>query len=243
MHPLSAHEILQVWEQGQRQHSVGRALTMLAAACPDMMQDKLACISIGQRDASLLTLREQTFGSALNCFAECMQCQERTEFTINVADIRVASNSGEQMNEMTVDGFDLRFRLLNSLDLACIIKCNEPEEARKLLVQRCLLQVNQSDGTMISSKELSEDVIERFAAHIAEYDPQAEVLLNLKCPACSYGWQIIFDIASFFWAEICAQAQRLLYEVHTIAIAYGWREEDILSMSTVRRQFYLEMVS
>jgi len=51
-----------------------------------------------------------------------------------------------------------------------------------------------------------------------------------------------FDIASFFWAEICVQAKRLLREVHTLARAYGWREMDILSMSPARRQFYLEMV-
>ncbi|MFZ3168358.1 MAG: hypothetical protein WA130_12135 [Candidatus Methanoperedens sp.] len=242
MHPLSAQDILQVWELGQRQHPVGRALTMLAAACPDMMRDKLACLSIGQRDACLLTLREQTFGAKLNGFAECTQCKERTEFTMNVADIRVASNSDEQVYELTVEGFDLRFHLPNSLDLAAIINCNDQAEARSLLVQRCLLQVNRS-GAMISSKELSEEVTARFVAHIAECDPQSEVLLNLKCPACSYSWQIMFDIVSFFWTEICAQANRLLHEVHILAIAYGWCEEDILSLSTDRRQFYLEMVS
>ncbi len=243
MHPLSAHEILLVWELGQRQHPVGRALTILAAACPDMMRDELACLSIGQRDECLLTLREQTFGAMLNGFAECTQCRERIEFAMNVADIRVASHSDESVHELTVEGFDLRFRLPNSLDLATIINCKGPAEARSLLVQRCLLQANRSGGAMISSKELSEDVIAKFVARIAECDPQAEVLLNLKCHACGYSWQIIFDIVSFFWAEICAQANRLLYEVHTLAIAYGWREEDILSLSTARRQFYLEMVS
>jgi hypothetical protein len=35
--------------------------------------------------------------------------------------------------------------------------------------------------------------------------------------------------------------RRLLREVHTLALAYGWREADILNMSARRRRFYLEM--
>ena len=56
-------------------------------------------------------------------------------------------------------------------------------------------------------------------------------------------WAVMFDVVSFFWSEICVQAKRLLREVHTLARAYGWREVDILGMSTARRQFYLEMVT
>jgi hypothetical protein len=83
----------------------------------------------------------------------------------------------------------------------------------------------------------------KLAERMAEYDPQAEVLLNVECPDCNYNWQVVFDIVSFFWAEIASQAKRLLHEVHILALAYGWREADILSLSATRRQFYLEMVS
>ena len=76
---------------------------------------------------------------------------------------------------------------------------------------------------------------------MARRDPQAEVLLDLDCPACNHRWQILFDIASFFYAEVSAYAKRLLREVHTLARRYGWREADILSMSTARRQFYIEL--
>jgi hypothetical protein len=78
---------------------------------------------------------------------------------------------------------------------------------------------------------------------MAACDPQAEVLLDLNCPACGHGWQALFDVVAFFWAELAAQAKRLLREVHTLARAYGWREADILGMSARRRQFYLEMVT
>ena len=87
---------------------------------------------------------------------------------------------------------------------------------------------------------LPETVITVLAKYMVECDPQAEVQLDLSCPACGYCWKMMFDIVSFFWSEICAQARRLLREVHTLARAYGWREADILSLSTARRHFYLE---
>jgi hypothetical protein len=80
------------------------------------------------------------------------------------------------------------------------------------------------------------------AERMAQADPQAEVQLALTCPACQHEWLATFDILSFFWIEINAWALRLLQEVHRLASAYGWRETDILGLSSWRRQFYLEMI-
>jgi len=68
------------------------------------------------------------------------------------------------------------------------------------------------------------------------------VRLDLACPSCGHLGQAIFDISAIFWAEISAQARRLLREIHLLASAYGWREADILAMSARRRQAYLEMI-
>jgi hypothetical protein len=242
MNSLSVHDILHVWEMGQDQHPMDRALTLLAVACPKTELNELAELSVGRRDAHLFTLRELTFGSRLNSFAECPQCQGRIEFNLNVADILAANYSAKQEHELSLDGFELRFRPLNSRDLRAVANCDDPSAARSLLIQRCVLQAS-CDGVMISSIELSEEVIVKLIAHLAECDPQADVLLELACPTCGYSWKLIFDIVSFFWAEISAQAKRLLHEVHSLAMAYGWREADILSMSTARRQFYLEVIS
>jgi hypothetical protein len=76
-----------------------------------------------------------------------------------------------------------------------------------------------------------------------EADPLTAMQLALSCPECGYQWQTAFDIESFFWSEINAWANRMLHEVHTLALRYGWREMDILAMSPWRRQFYLNMVS
>jgi hypothetical protein len=244
MRPFSAHDLLRVWEVGEDQHPLDRALILLAAACPELTWDELAALSVGQRDARLLTLRERTSGPGLNGFAECPRCAERLEFHVEVADLRVAAepDAEKEARKLVTDGVTLRFRLPNSRDLAAVLGCQDPAAARSLLVQRCVLEASR-DGTPVVGSELPAEATARLAECMAECDPQAEVLLDLRCPTCDHAWRALFDIVDFFWAELVAQAKRLLREVHTLARGYGWRESDILSMSARRRQSYLEMIA
>ena len=94
----------------------------------------------------------------------------------------------------------------------------------------------------IPAHELPDDLLAALADEMSARDPQAEVLLDLTCPACGSRWQALFDIAAFFWTELAAEAKRLLREVDALARAYGWREADILALSPQRRQAYLELV-
>lgn len=244
MRALTGEEILKIWELGQNQHPIDRALTFLAFACPEKSADELAALSIGQRDAHLLTLRELTFGSKMESYAECPKCGEKLEFTIGVADIRVAESLGTKKQEYTLASgeYQLNFRLPNSRDLASVIGYQDLNTVRNLIGQSCVLQIKR-EGVEINYHDLPAFVITQLAESIAEYDAQAEILLNLICPACNHSWQVLFDIVAFFWSELNTQAKRLLREVHILARYYGWREADILSMSNNRRNFYLDLVN
>ncbi len=249
MHALSAQEILRIWEIGSGQHPVDRALTILATAFPELPRESLVALSVGQRDGYLLDVRKWTFGTQLACFTECLKCCERLEFELDVADIQVEQSEAYpvppevyRVYMVQSEEYELRFRLPKSLDLAAIAVSSDIGAARDLLVQRCLLQVT-SDGVEVDVKAVPESAIATLAAQMGERDPQAEVQIDLACPACDYRWPVLFDIVVFLWKEICVQAKRLLREIHTLAWAYGWREADILSLSPARRQFYLEMVT
>ncbi|MDJ0729241.1 MAG: hypothetical protein QNJ33_04535 [Crocosphaera sp.] len=244
MRTLSPHDILQIWDFGQGQTNVERALTLLAFAFPDHTKEQLAELTIGQRDYYLLQLRELTLGAQLNGFTECPQCGERLEFELNAPDLRVGEPGRVKVSTqgLQVGGFEVQFRLPNSWDLAAIANCQDRVIADGLLLQRCIVQANLN-GSAISVQELPLEVITQLTNTMAEADPQAEILLSLNCAACQYEWQSLFDIVSFFWTELNTQGKRLLQEVHILAQYYGWREADILSMSTKRRQLYLEMVT
>jgi hypothetical protein len=244
MRALSAYQILQIWEVGQGQTSIERALTLLSFALPEKTKAELAALTVGQRDSYLLTLRELTLGAQLNGFTACPQCRERLEFELNAPALRLSDPEQPRPSSqvLQIEGFEVQFRLPNSWDLAAIANCQERVTADALLLQRCILQASLN-GSAISWQELPLEVIIKVTDSMVEADPQAEILLTLNCAACQHEWQTLFDILSFFWTELNAQAKRLLQEVHTLARFYGWREADILSMSARRRQLYLEMVT
>ncbi|MGL5803905.1 MAG: phage baseplate protein, partial [Xenococcaceae cyanobacterium] len=89
MRYLAANDILHIWEIGQNQHPLDRALTMLAVAMPDRTTDELARLSIGRRDSLLLRLREITLGQHLVSVAQCPQCGEQLELEMNVRDFQI----------------------------------------------------------------------------------------------------------------------------------------------------------
>jgi hypothetical protein len=242
MRALTAHDIVAVWERGERRHPVDRALVMLAAAWPASSLDELAELSIGRRDARLLAIREATFGPSLESFAECPSCGERLVFTMTTGEIRTPEPEGTGEIEVRSGEHLLRFRLPNSRDLAALATADDPGSGARLLAERCLLGRSR-DGSPVDDGDLPEAAVAALAGRMAECDPQAEVLIDMECLACAHRWQMLFDIAAFLWTEIAVAAKRLLREVHILARAYGWREADILSLSAARRQFYIEMVT
>jgi hypothetical protein len=230
MHTLSATELLDAWERGLGQRPAERALTLLAAVSPGTSPGALSDLSIGHRDAGLLAIREQTFGPSVTGLADCPNCSERIELTFDVSEIE-APAAPVPTESLTASG--VRFRLPDSRDLLALAGCADVATGRALLLQRCVI------GRDVDS--LAEEDVDAVVSGMAAADPQADVQLDLSCPACRHRWFAVFDIASFLWTEVNAWAHRTLQDVHRLALAYGWREPDILALSPWRRQVYLEM--
>jgi hypothetical protein len=91
------------------------------------------------------------------------------------------------------------------------------------------------------ASDWSDEDLDQIGQSLARADPLAETRLALRCPVCESQWEENLDIVSFLWREIEARARRLLFEIHTLASAYGWAEADILSLSEHRRALYFEM--
>ena len=245
MRPLTAHDLLRVWERGETEHPLDRALTLLAPACPKLTRKQLASLSIGQRDALLLALREKTFGQKLQASADCPQCRKRLEFALDVADFQIPSADEQpQYSEFTftAEGLSIRARFPNSMDLASVARQQDVSRARRILARRCVIELHDGDREF-DSEELPEIVISALSAEIAGREPLFEIELDLRCAECGHGWFAVFDIVAFLWAEISASAQRLLGEIHALARAYGWSEAETLALSARRRQLYIQMVT
>jgi hypothetical protein len=243
MRTPSIPDLLRAWERGLDQRPIQRALTLLAAAWPDTPPDVLAGLSIGQRDARLLTLRESIFGPHLASLAICPDCSESLELSFDVADIRVAPEI-EPAAELTasIEGYEVRFRLPNSRDLVAASNEAISDTMCQVLLQRCLLAVIHDDKAQ-PVNQLPTHIEQAIVERMANCDAQADIELTFTCPACEHQWQARFDIVSYLWTELDAWVCRILREVHVLASAYGWREDDILALGPRRRQIYLDMIS
>jgi hypothetical protein len=238
----SNSDLIALWERGTGQHAVDRALLLLAACSPSESQEDLARLSIGARDVRLLEIYERLFGPSLDAFAHCPACYEPLEYTLSTHELAKASSSPTELQPLVVDHgpVSLRLRLPNSLDFRAISTCTEPELAVKMLAERCIDEAT-IDGQAVSHIDLPSDLTETISSALAAADPGAEMLIDLNCAVCSHAWQVTLDMERFLWSKISATAKRLLRDVHALASAYGWRESDILALSTVRRHTYLEM--
>ncbi|OEY66748.1 hypothetical protein [Marinobacter sp. X15-166B] len=240
-----AEQLLNVWEQGLNQPLLQRALMLLAVACPDCSPDTLATLSIGERDSRLLQLRARLFGQQLSNTAVCPQCNERLEWQSCIADLLVDTDRADCKAggfELQTEGYQLRFRLPNSLDVAAAANAGGAEDAVQQLLLRCVIEIEQ-DGVNCANAPLPEGVVQALAERMEALDPQADIRTDLTCPECAHHWCALFDIASFLWAEVNGWAERMLHMVCRLAAAYGWSERDILNLSPVRRQLYLGMVA
>ena len=250
MRPLSATELIDVWEQGTRLPPLQQALLLLSVACPELNPDALAQASIGYRDALLLQLRAWTFGPHLDSVVDCPACGERLEFVLDSSEM-LDDGSEASQTPQAIETADLRIlvRAPNSLDLAAASRETDPAAARTALLARCIVEVqplaaNQDEaGTPPTPDALPDPTLAIVLQQLSVLDPQADVRLDLTCSACGHRWEALFDIVTYFWREIDDWAQRTPRDVHTLALAYGWSETDILNLSAWRRQSYLRMVT
>jgi hypothetical protein len=242
MAKLTAAQLIEVWEIGAGKPPAERALALLAAAYPYDAPEALAQLSIGRRDARLLSLREATFGSELFSISECPGCGERLEMSFQTGDVRSQpEENGGQEYQLDENGYGVRFRLPNSLDLLAA-HGSDAITGRSVLLERCILTA-AGQGEDLPIEKLPAAVLTKVIEQMSANDPQAVIELDLACPACGRSWIAPFDILSYFWSEIEAWVQRILLEIHQIATAYGWSEAEILNLSAWRRQRYLELIS
>jgi hypothetical protein len=240
MRSLLASDVVRAWEAGRDRHPVDRALLLLALGYPDTDWEQLAGLSIGQRNGRLLDLRAATLGATLSSYARCTHCGEALEFQFAAATIRQPEPASASFS-LETEGYDLRCRLPTSRDLAAAGDLADVDGARRLLVDRCVLEASQA-GAPVEPATLPDLVIPALAEAMSELDPGAETRFLLTCFNCAKDSSVLFDIVSYFWTEIEAYAKRLLLEIDKLARVYAWREADILAMSSFRRKHYLDLI-
>ena len=224
---LTPAELLAMWERAAEHSQPARALTFLAAAHPEAAADELVAMPIGRRDAEILALRRENFGDHFTGVTSCPVCSVAVELSFTTADVFAAvAEPHDGPLEVTRGERVYRFRLPATADVIAAAASDDPQ---RVLLERCTEdEVSAEDGDAI-------------AGAMYASDPFAAIELTIACPGCGGTFARSFDIVSYLWSELSARALRIAEEVHTLARAYGWREQDVLALSPGRRRLYMEL--
>lgn len=235
------NDLLTLWEHGRDLSLLRKTLLLLELSFPEFDSNEVAELSIGERDIKLLELRESMFGPVLMNRIDCPECRQSMEWEMKTEDLIPADYKpvNGQVFELHSGNYKINFRLPNSRDVMEVLSENIPDAGS--LAKRCILEIRQKGNKKL--KKVPDNVIGQLNDKMEELDPAADIRMSVSCPECSCNWQARFDIMSYLWFEIDNWAIRLFRDVYTLASAFGWSEQDILSMNAGRRQLYVEMIN
>jgi hypothetical protein len=206
-------------------------------------------LTVGDREALLLQLRRLTLGEKMSCLLKCPACAEKLDLELDISELLLAPyGQVADVHETSAfaDGlsYRVRFRLPNGADLeaAAAVIASTPESAAELVLRRCVQElIDANSGETVQG--MPAGVVDALSERMAELDPQAEILFDLRCPVCGESFGTSFDIGDYFFREICGREVELNREIHLLAFHYHWSEREILRLSRRTRLLYLDLLS
>jgi len=238
---IRAPEVLELWERASGLDPQRRALEIAAAAEPTTDPADLAVRPLGQRAVRLLDLRAFLGGTTIEATAVCPGCDRVLEFEVDTDDLRALATADESARTaprtIVVRGHEVVWRCVTAADLEAVGSLGDAASAESALLDRCIDSVKGADG----DPDLESAVRDAVVAAMEAADPLAEVRTSLSCGDCGQDFDAELDLAEFAWTELHVAAQRLLWDVDTLARTYGWTEPDVLALSPRRRRAYVDM--
>lgn len=188
--------------------------------------DEVRSLTVGDRCSLLLGVLAGTYGARIDWFVECPACGAELDASIDLEELV------RSMITEAADPVGPGVRLPTGADLEAVAELASADEARELLLSRCVE----------SWRALGEAEIAAVESAMAAADPLADLDLLLTCAACAASVPAALDPAAELAARLTS-ADRLIADVHALALAYGWTEPDVLALPVPRRARYLTLIA
>lgn len=240
---LAPAVLLEAWEREFDIPRSARGIALLATHWPDLPAEHWRHLVIGARDRGLLELRSIAFGDTMEGLSRCPECGADIELTFSASALLDGTAPGDdEMHMVDANDYAVRLRSLRLSDLDAIRGFTDLTAARLTLLLCAIESASGPDGP-VPSDRLPAEVLDAVETCLSAADPAADISFRVRCEDCAIEWEEPFDISTFLWDEVQAWAAMLLDDVHVLASAYGWCEQDVLRLSPRRRRVYLELVS
>lgn len=225
-----ATQLMGLWDVLQGQAPRAR---VLCVAQP-WIGEAVGVQSLGMVQAAALRGHAQHFGDRISCQDRCPDCTAQLGLDLSAVELLQAqANAPSPEGKLHWQGWQVRYRLPGPQDLHNISA--DADAGRANLIQTCITQIEGPD------QKPPQELVTALAAQMEREDPLAAAEMALECPDCGTRWQSGFDACVTFLARIEAWARRTLWEVHQLAMRYGWSQQELLQMSPLRREAYLLM--
>jgi hypothetical protein len=202
-------------------------------------------LTIGDRVTILLHLRRLMFGDVIPCELCCPLCKEMISLAVRVSNLLLQPANSLPKTEkfIEINNFSLKIRPLNGSDQEAMLllakdSVTSSQQYTEYIVRSCIVSSKPSIPEILSN-----EFIAKVSSSLEELDPQANILLNMKCPSCKQFFQTPFFAEDFIFQEMSARHVRLEHEIHCLAFYYHWDERDILSLASKRRKKYVELIT
>ena len=198
MRSLSTEDMLDAWERGVPKGSVERGVMLASLVEPDVTEDAMAALPIGERDRRLLALRAAAFGPRLTGLLACEACGEQLELDLSVNELLRAPPVPDGELAMTAGAYGVSLRLPDSNDLAAAAAA-PPDDAPRVLMHRCIVRA-ELEGEPVTLDALPDAVTRQAGELLSEADPLADPRFALTCIHCGRSCEARFDTVAFLWA-------------------------------------------
>jgi hypothetical protein len=255
LRPVAGRDEAFLMQQGRALSPASRTTALLArclcrlGSVSRVTADVVRSLSVGDREALVLHLRCITLGDTMSCVLTCPACAEKLDLDLHLAELLLPPYPhASDLHEVSVGAADAscraRLRVPNGADQeqAAAMAADAPDAAADFVLRRCVQEI-VDERTGAPLPDIPAWAAPALVGKMAELDPQAEILLDLVCPACSETFRTPFDIADYFHRELCGRERDLYCDIHHLASRYHWSENEILRLSRRKRMLYLDLLS
>jgi len=176
------------------------------------------------------------FGENIDGRFSCTECREPFDLSFSlpglIADLennRQSPASGPDSDGVFTLADGCRFRLPTAGDQRRLAGL-APDDAVAGLIRRCTVEGEPAEDSLMLQTAMD------------QVGPLLDLDLDATCPRCGMQQTVRFDIQSYLFRSLAYERQFLNYEVHCIAMAYGWGHQEILSLTREDRRTFVRLI-
>jgi hypothetical protein len=210
-------------------------LVLRIGSCEGPGKDKIACLSMGDRERLLLSVTAQLLGNEIDLVTACGGCKTVMEVPVALDQLIAVPPTVLEAAfqfESETGRWSATCRPLAAADLA--------QASRRDVLLAAVEQLANPAGQTVPPHDLPIDCEDALESALASLDPAAECSVALTCPSCDTEITALID-ASTLLRTAFGNSQTLYHDIYRMARSYHWSEHDILALPLQRRRRYLAL--